>query len=206
MKLSLEFTYPSTFSNDTLLVNIQKIFVEAFAGDEYAGRSPKGAFEAYEKDLSDESLALAADLGKDIPDFSEYYQKVKTSVTDTIGSLITIKTENENYMGGAHGSYTVFYRNINILTGTLVKEKDLYNQAGLDKLPEFITEGLREKYGEKINEVLFETTDVQPNGNFYFNDKGVVYVYNEYEIAPYSEGLIEVLIPNEKIKEYQLQM
>ena len=201
MKLDLEFTYPSKFNNDTLLVNIQKIFVQAFAGDEYAARSPKGAFEAFEKDITNEALILGSELGSEVPDFSNYYQKVKTVVTDTTGNIITVKTENENYMGGAHGMYNLSYYNIDLKTGTLITEKELFKPEAQDKIAGLITKGLKEKFGDKINEVLFQVDGIQPNGNFYFNKEGIVYVFNEYDIAPYSEGLIEVLIPYAKIKE-----
>jgi len=201
MTLSMEFTYLSAFTNDTLLANIQKIFVVAFAGEDYAGRSPKGAFDAYEKEITDESLALASDLGKDIPDFSEYYQKIKTEVVDTAQNIITAKTTNENYMGGAHGAYYVFYYNIDTKTAKLLTEENFFKPDTKKQISGFIYEGLQSKYGNKLNEVLFESDNIEPNGNFYFGEKGLVYVFNEYEIAPYSEGLIEVIIPYEKIRE-----
>jgi len=200
MILDFEFTYPVSFKNDTLLTNIQEIFVNAFAGEEYSGRSPKGAFEAFEKTMSDEAMELAVNLGDELSGFSDFYQKVKTVVIDTTMNVGTIKTESESYMGGAHGSYTIFYYNIDLKDGRLIKEDRLFKAGSENKIPDLLLESLRSKYGESFDDVLFETDTVEPNGNFYFAEGGLMYVFNEYEIAPYSSGTIEVLLPTDKIR------
>lgn len=200
MKLTLDFTYPVSFYRDTVLNRIQKIFVEAFAGEEYVGRSPKGAFEAYEKDLTDESLELASYLNNDIADFAEYFQTIKTGIVDSTENILTIKTVKESYAGGAHGSHTVLYYNIDLNDAELLTEDDLFKSGYEEKLKAYITEELQKKYGDRINDVLFEIDEIQSNNNFYFDKQGITYVYNEYEIAPYSEGIIEVLIPMSKIE------
>ena len=50
-----------------------------------------------------------------------------------------------------------------------------------------------------ISEGFFDINDIAPNNNFWMNDKGVHYVYNQYEIAPYSMGPIEITIPFEEV-------
>lgn len=201
MLLNLEFTYPTSCINDTILQRVQKEFVINFAGEEYIGRSPIGAFEALDKSLTEESLALANELAKDMPDFSEYYQIIKSEVIDTTKNVITVKTMNENYLGGAHGSHTIKYCNINTQTGNRITDKDLFGGNVETKLPQLILDGLSLKYGTSIKDIIFDLDAIQSNNNFYFSDKGIVYVFNEYEIGPYSEGTIEVLLPTEKIKD-----
>ena len=50
-----------------------------------------------------------------------------------------------------------------------------------------------------IEEGFFDIDDISPNNNFWMNDKGVHYIYNQYEIAPYSMGPIDVSIPFEEL-------
>ncbi|GAB6012305.1 RsiV family protein [Viscerimonas tarda] len=220
MKLKLEFTYPVAYCNDSLLNKLQNLFVLAFAGEDYAGRSPKGAFELFEKQLTDESLEMASELDGDMAlllktkqslplmtseldgdmaDFANYYQTVKTAVVDSIDSILTVQTLTESYMGGAHGSHNVRIYNIDLRNATLLDESNFFKPNSTAKLKSLILEALNLEYGDRIDEVLFDKDDVQPNGNFYLNKDELVYIYNEYEIAPYSEGTIEVSIPMEKV-------
>ncbi|NDW17695.1 DUF3298 domain-containing protein [Dysgonomonas sp. 216] len=204
MKLNLEFVYPSTYANDTLLANIQKLFVLAFAGKDYAGRSPKGAFEAYEKSLMDEYVDIARDFGgESAAFFGDLYQTIKTEIIDdSLKNIVIVKTTNESYMGGAHGSYIESYYNIDMQKALLLKEKELFGDENNQNISQLITKSLQDKYGESIHDVLFEIDSIQPNGNFYINADGITYVYNQYEIAPYSSGIIKAFIPYEKVKEF----
>ena len=37
--------------------------------------------------------------------------------------------------------------------------------------------------------------EIEPNGNFRVSEEGVTYIYNQYEIAPYVMGAIQVTVP-----------
>jgi len=199
MTLTLNFTYPVVFKNDTTLAQLQKIFVKAFVGDEYAARSPKGAFEAYEKDFTEDAQNLAKDMNDDLRLYGGCFQNIKTEVQDTTRNLITVKTEISSYMGGAHGSHNILYYNIDRESVSLLAEKDVFGNYSEKTVAGLIIELLKQKYGDDVKDVFFDIDTVVPNGNFYFDDKGMVYVFNEYEIAPYSSGIITVTLPYEKI-------
>jgi len=199
MRLNLTLTYPVAYQNDTILSHLQKIFVKAFVGEDYLSKSPKGAFEAYEADFTEDALSLAHDMNDDLGLFGECFQKIKTDVVDTTRNLITVKTEIESYMGGAHGSHTLNYYNIDRSSIIVLTEKDIFSSYSEDKVTALIVGGLKKKYGEQVKDVLFDIDAVRPNGNFRFDQLGLVYVYNEYEIAPYSSGMIIITIPYEKV-------
>ncbi|MFR9165896.1 MAG: hypothetical protein ACLVKO_06660 [Dysgonomonas sp.] len=95
MKLDLYFAYPAKAENDTILSRVQKAFVYAFAGEKYAGMSPKGAFEAYKDSLAMDSQSLASDMQDDLDLFGECYINIKTEVTDTTQNIIAVKTEKK---------------------------------------------------------------------------------------------------------------
>lgn len=199
MKLNLSFTYPVTSVNDTVLHRMQKIFVRAFAGEEYLAKSPKGAFDALEKECTEDAQNLYSDLGEDLDWFGDCYQNISTAVLDTTSAIVTVKSEMSSYMGGAHGSHNVYYYVINRTDGALLKEKDVLKDYSEAKQAELIKEALNEKFGTSVMDVLFGLDDVKANGNFHFTTEGMVYTFNEYEIAPYSSGMIEVVIPYAKL-------
>lgn len=41
-----------------------------------------------------------------------------------------------------------------------------------------------------------------PNDNFSFSHQGLVFTYNQYEVAPYVMGIITITIPWDKLKGY----
>lgn len=195
LNLTMSFTYPVAYKNDTIIDKLQKDFVLAFLGEDYAGRSPKGAFDAYKKDFAEKSLELASAMSDDLSMFGECYEKIITEVADTAGSIITVKTERDSYMGGAHGSYNLRYNLIDKESGELLTEKDIFDNYSEGKVIPLILKVLSDKYGDSLNDVIFDKNDIHPNGNFFFDKDGLVYVYNEYEIAPYSTGTIVITIP-----------
>ena len=42
--------------------------------------------------------------------------------------------------------------------------------------------------------------DIEPNGNFLVSEEGITYVYGQYEIGPYSLGIIEVTLAWEELE------
>ena len=47
---------------------------------------------------------------------------------------------------------------------------------------------------------FFTIEDIVPNDNFWLSAEGINYSYNQYEIAPYSMGVIDVTVPYSELK------
>lgn len=201
MDLALEFNYPSHFQNDSILPALQASFVTAFAGEEYKNKTPQQAFEDYEKAVEDDFMKMGSYAIGDGPDISTYFKNIATTVHDTTDITVTARTEVTDYTGGAHGSRNIFYYNIDTRTGKIFSEKEFFKANSQGKLTELLEEKVKTTKNQNGDDVtLLEPEQVVPNGNFYFGDEGVVYVYNQYEIAPYSDGLIEITLPYDEIR------
>lgn len=204
MKLHLEFSYPSSYSNDTILNYVQNIFVHAYAGDSI-NLKPKDAFNKIEKECTQQALEYGDEARDDSPDFSGYFQSIVTSVSDSsdMQNYMTVKTQIEQYTGGAHGMHNTQYFNIDTRTGDYISEDVLFEPMSKSVLQTIIKDLLIEK--TKVTDgsaiTLLEPDAIEPNGNFYFSKNGIVYVFNTYEVAPYSDGLIEITIPYERVKD-----
>lgn len=205
LTLTLEFDYPSKFDNDTILKAVQEHFVSYFTEDEdgtYRGLDPVAGFNAFVDNNVAESIKLGkAAEGSEI-DFSEYYKTVKTTVTDTTAVTITGRTEVTQYSGGAHDSHYVDYFTVDLRNGKLLELDELLNGDDASKqllvLIKEVLNTTKNANGDPLS--LFDPTTITPSPNFYFAKQGIVFVYNTYEIAPHSDGLIEVTIPYAKIK------
>lgn len=202
IELSFEFNYPSKIGNDSLLSIIQSNFAMAFAGDDYKNLDPQSAFDTLTNRSINESLDIAKLAIKDRSDLSDYYKNVTTSVFDTTDMTITARTETNEYMGGAHGSQYISYYNIDTRNGSVIKGDKLFKSGSQDKLTQYIKEDLAKTLNSQGDTItLLDPESIVPSENFYFNNQGIVYVYNSYEVAPYSDGLVEVTLPYAKIKD-----
>lgn len=200
MDLSIEFNYPSKFGNDSVLKSIQSDFIIAFAGESYTDKSLEDAFEQYAKSVEQEFVELGSFAIDDGPDISSYFKHIATTVSDTTDIYITARTEITDYTGGAHGSRNVFYYNIDARDGTIIKEDTLFNEGSEGPLVALLNKKIEERNADPERRITILDPDaVKPNANFYFGAEGLVYVYNQYEIAPYSDGLIEVTLPYDDI-------
>lgn len=201
MNLSIEFNYPSKFGNDSVLKSIQSDFILAFAGESYTDKSLEEAFEQYAKSVEQEFVELGSFAIDDGPDISSYFKHIATTVSDTTDIYITARTEITDYTGGAHGSRNVFYYNIDARDGNIFKENVLFNEGSEERLIALLNKKIEERNADSERRITILDPDaVKPNANFYFDTGGLVYVYNQYEIAPYSDGLIEVVLPYEEIE------
>ncbi len=202
IKLNFEFNYPSQIGNDSLLTIIQSHFAAAFSGDDNKNLTPKSAFDTLVNRSISESIDMTKLAIKDNSDLSDYYKNVTTTVFDTTNMSITARTEANEYMGGAHGSQYISYYNIDTRNGALINQEKLFKNGSKDKLTQYIKDNLAKTLNSQGDTItLLDPESIVPSSNFYFSNKGIVYVYNNYDVAPYSDGLVEVTLPYDKIKE-----
>ena len=109
--------------------------------------------------------------------------------------IITIAMNSYLDTGGAHGNDNITFLNFDPKTGDVLK-----NEAVLEMNDEFIK--LAETYFRK--EVTSEELPMEDYffgdafhlpANIGFSEEGVVFLYNVYEIASYSQGYTEFIIP-----------
>lgn len=129
----------------------------------------------------------------------EYRYVVTTEVRagrqETTCYLISL----DYYEGGAHGIQQLLTLNIDNRTGATVTLTDLLVPGYEGRLTELLLTALLEKTGAKGIEALHErgylySMDMFASENFIVGTDGLTFVYNPYELAPYSEGRIELTV------------
>lgn len=114
-------------------------------------------------------------------------------------AIITVAITAYTNTGGAHGNTLVSLLNFDALTGQSLKNNELINNM---------------KAFKKLAEKQFKA-DIKDKKAFYFDpdnfmlpenigyhETGIVLLYNNYEIAPYSTGLTKLTIPYKTVSEY----
>ena len=106
--------------------------------------------------------------------------------------------------GGAHGNMNISFLNFNSQTGKNLQLEDyIKNHKDFLKLAEtyFNLEIEEESNKDSFNDYFFGDSFHLPE-NIGFSDEGIILLYNNYEIAPYSEGITEFTIPFEEVLKY----
>lgn len=118
--------------------------------------------------------------------------------------VLSLSALLSNYSGGAHGWAGDFPRSYDVKTGKEIKFVDIVKD--IDKMYDYITERLKEKYIDEWDMFIQFDTDEDPyelykNGTaeqgFYFNNEGITVVFNPYDLAAYAVGSQQVYIPYE---------
>ncbi|MDO4333016.1 MAG: DUF3298 and DUF4163 domain-containing protein [Eubacteriales bacterium] len=139
--------------------------------------------------------------------WSESYEV--TSVK-TWGGYVSVLMDSYLYEGGAHGMPYREGHVFRISDGQEVELSDLTDktQDDWDKLlragfADKIAQGEEAQYYEDAMDLIKER-DMKDTG-YYFAETGIVFYLPPYEIAPYSTGYVEILVPFEEagISEYQ---
>lgn len=212
--LQINFTYPSDYSDKKILKTLQSIFVGKYFGDNFANKTPQEAIEAYKKEYIDSykqfesennAEGIAYDFDEEGPGSSfSYYESSKNTIVFNKGDILCCSVYFENYTGGAHGAHKLYGYSIDLSTGKLITERDIFCEGCLDKVASVIVRKIADKNNvsdpkELENIGYTDTEEMIPNGNFLINEEGITYIYNEYEIAPYVMGRTEVLLPYNEI-------
>ena len=120
-------------------------------------------------------------------------------------NLVSYTVKFENYTGGAHGSHSFNNHVIDLNTGNKVKEQDIFVENFEDELSKILVDHIAKlnnvSEAKKLEEIgFFSVDEIYPNGNFLIDETGITYTFNEYEIAAYVVGTINVHIPFDDIK------
>jgi hypothetical protein len=119
-------------------------------------------------------------------------------------SLITMKRSIELYTGGAHSMQFVRWYVIDREKAEYIRLDSLFPEEGAPALEILLEDALREKAGAEAGEKLsdagyFEDSVAIPD-NFFLDPQGLGFHWDPYEIAPYSFGPVEVVLPYGKIR------
>ena len=125
----------------------------------------------------------------------EYKSEYKVVYTDQ-QTFFSYWAECFMYTGGAHGGTIVKVGTIDVKTGKRLTTADVIPPEKRDEAIAKIRESVIAKIGGEENlmpsakEVLSKLQE-----NFFVGKDGLHFIFNEYEVACYAQGVVEVVIP-----------
>ena len=125
----------------------------------------------------------------------EYNQTGKVLEDAPIG-IIAYTNRIEMYTGGAHGGAMESYINFQEQTGEVITCNKLFGNKQ-DEIKKLIKQQIIKDNDCKTEEELVEKRSIFSLGDVYISDNnfliekdGIMFCYNPYDIAPWSEGFI----------------
>jgi len=205
LSIELVYQYPTAYSDDSILKKIRKIMLADFLPNVVADTATqpeiamrmyiKGKIKIYE---SSEEIIKDEDM-QDSDAQPEVAWKDNTNllIRFNAGGLLSYTVESNQNSGGAHGGTTFRNSIIDLKTGDKLGEGDLFTEASLPLINDIILKKLESQNKVETPEELeqigyFDVSQIAQYKNIYLTSDGLVYTFNEYEIAAYAVGTVEV--------------
>lgn len=214
VKVSIEMEYVVSGVRDSVKRAFDENIVSAAFGEDYTGLGLKDAADKYTKDFVEEYRKSNADLLAHLdgtvsnseeydysPEMLAWENSVSGSFVGRHNDVVSYAITNYTYEGGAHGSTGYSVVNMNLKTGKTVTEDDFFVPGFKEALSKLLTAHLHDAMPDQESYDELFLKDIEPNGNFMVSEKGVSYIYGQYEIGPYSLGIITVNVPWNEIED-----
>lgn len=209
---TIEAEYPT--GGNTLLVNAVREYISEGLGGTYTGdlAQSDSLLDFYGKNMLAGMEEMASEYdGEDMITMTCSEEFKVECETD---KYITYTQSSYNYTGGAHG--------LGSFAGTTFRKSDgrrfgydMLHGTSDDGFRMLMKEGVKEYFMDSDNgpvtdstlpDYLLNVDDINymplPQTEPYLTEKGMVFVYQSYEIAPYAAGQPTFIVPYSKIKPY----
>lgn len=157
----------------------------------------------YMKDMKD----MRGELENTLP----YERSVSAILDCETDDYVTIDVQEYQYSGGAHGGTASYGLTFRKSDGRQMGKNILNNLVGDEEWNDMVKQQLMEHFGVKTEEALHENLQLYPD---YFpfipmpqtepclTEKGLAFIYQQYEITSYAAGMPGFVIPYDKLKKY----
>jgi hypothetical protein len=182
---------------------VKEFIIEAlYLGDETSNPTAKSIEEAATQFVNMYHTHTA-----EFPDMQlEYYVDINIIETFLTNEVLCLEMHQYLFTGGAHGYGATFFDIFDAQTGDKISLEDLFSDmSAFTSLAEmeFRKDHNIPKDGSiNANGFWFEDDTFYLPESIGLRESNLVLIYNQYDIASYAEGPIELEIPLSKIKSY----
>jgi hypothetical protein len=161
---------------------------------------------SYLEDLAIEELLIFDSDGFETEDLesSNWRHTEKFAPICPKNKGIIIERTKETYSGGAHGMRTKRYFVIDLEEQKLLKIDDFFDDYQGDRMRDLIYKELRKYSGlgknQPLSEGIFLNDEPELTFNFFLNEEGLGLHWDPYEITPYAEGSVQIILPWKEIR------
>lgn len=148
--------------------------------------------------------ASEADASEPRSEFYSYYETLTDTVTFNQNDLISLQVRHVSNKGGRESYETLRNFVIDLKTGNILSEKDIFREGYESQLRRIIINKLLKQNGvNDISELeqlgYFGVDEIIPNKNFLVDAKGITFIFNKGEYSSYLINAPVIFIPYDEI-------
>lgn len=221
--LSIDYMFFSE-EDDSLTAVINSRMQSAILGADYAALAPEAAVDSFKNDYLRNYREEVGELYRidtarattreEVPAWYNYTYSLVTSVGEGRNECVLVTADTFVDTGGPHPNQWSQWINYDATTGKQLQREEVFAPEGKAAIEQMLLEALIEQQAEEHPEDSIRTLeDLQKLGflqltnmyipdNFLLDKKTLYFLFNRYDIAPYSAGPVMLEIPYEQIGDY----
>ncbi|MBU5676167.1 DUF3298 and DUF4163 domain-containing protein [Alkaliphilus sp. MSJ-5] len=143
------------------------------------------------------------DAKKSNIELRKYELLINYEVHTANNNLISVTTLNYQYTGGAHGMSVKVLYNFDLTTGKEIALGDFFKEGSNYKkvINEEIQKQIKENPDKFFPDEVELFSGISDDQSFFIKDGKLFIYFGQYDIAPYSSGIIEFEIPSSVLKD-----
>lgn len=193
----VSFDLPELAGSDSLTASKINKTIKMYVLNGYLSDSVNSSFEDYANQFIEDYKTVQSKFGESFG----WYTDVDGSIKRHDENLIVIEITVKMYTGGAHGTDATYYLNFDLQSGELLTLDDIFKPNYESVLNKLAHQAFQHTVsGENLEDYQFENNQFY-NDNFGLLPEGMKFYYNAYEIAPYSSGSADILIPYNQLSD-----
>ena len=118
--------------------------------------------------------------------------------------ILSLENYTYGFTGGAHGLSVSKFRVIDLKDGHQVTLDEIFRESFENDLRDIINFAARKKYkldrNQSLTDAGFFSEFIDAGPNFYLTKDGMGFYYNQYEVAPFALGPIDIFISYKEIR------
>jgi len=186
-----------------IIDSVKNDIVKSFFGSGFRAGVPDSMLVHYEEEYFKNYVNQNKDWYGKGASFN-WEKMISMSVVYNSGYMLCLEYVTYGYTGGAHGMTNIAYNIIDLDKGNLLTYANVFKEDAEDSLSTLLTRQLRKNYripdDVSLKDAGFFVDKVKPNYNIYVDGNGIGFLYNRYEIAPYSQGATNIFLSWPQIK------
>ncbi len=208
--IDINLSYPTGGNTvKTSLNQLQRIFVAALPEGMQESDSPRTAAERFVKNYIAEYQADIKPYLKKRRHREEAWMNYEMSVQSknlyNAHSFWGFSVEIYTYTGGAHGMTTTSYTVVDLNSGKSLLLSELFAESDYHLINRMLCQQLADDLGtsvDRLEEKFYQPDNIVVDDNFMISDTGITWLFNPYDIAPYSNGTTRITLPYRAIVGY----
>ena len=204
-EIELVLIYPEKVNaNNNVFDSIEKFIQKSFFNKIEINKNPDSLLADYESDYFSTYKKQNAQWFDNGASFN-WQKMVNMSVIHNADYVLCNEYLVYAYTGGAHGMTNIKYDIVSLKTGEKITYSDIFKDNSDAYLSKMLTSKLKANIeinqNARLKENGFFVDTIMPNNNIYVNTTGIGFLYNSYEIAPYSMGQTNIHLKFSEVRD-----